>query len=436
MTQTLKQRVLDSGFWVTANYGVQQLLRLGSNLLLTRLLFPEAFGLMAIVQTIVLGINLLSDLGINTTIIQHKKGADPEFLNTAWTLQIMRGVVLFLVAIAVSGAVAKFYQQPMLMQILPVVAFGMLIQSFRSTKVIVANRALKIKHNTMIELGAYVLGLVITIFLAWKYHSVWAIVIGGLANSIASAWASHYLLPGMGNRFAWHPLSFLEIFGLSKWLFLNSILTFFSGEGNRLIVAKLLDVRMLGFYTLASMIAMMFWQMMTQLALKILLPAYSEIIRQHPERLPAALAKTRLYLIIPGYLIATVMVLWGREIINLIYDERYQGAGEMLILVSMGTFPMMIRGSYLGVLTAKGMVRANTVLQALTIVTQIGLMYVGHHYFGALGVVASFAVANWLLTAPYLAVYHHAGCWQPRMDIPLLLAALVFVIYRASILFS
>ncbi len=436
MTKTLKQRVLHSGMWVIANYGMQQGLRFVSNLILTRLLFPEAFGLVGIVQVIMLGINLLSDLGISTSIIQHKKGEDEEFLNTAWTLQVVRGVFLFLVAVAVSHPFAEFYHQPMLAQLLPVVALSMLIQSFRSTKMDVANRTLNMKRNILIDMCAYVLGVVTTILVAWKYHSVWALVVGGVLNSIISTWASHYMLPGHTNRFAWHHASFLDIFHLGKWFFLSSMLTFFSGEGSRLIVGKLLDVRTLGFYTLATMLVSIFWQMISQLVSNILLPAYSEIIRQQPERLHAVLTKTRLYMVLPGYMVAIIMALFGQEIVDLLYDERYREAGKMLMILAMGSFPGIINGSYLGVLTAKGLLKSSTLLQAVTIVLQIILMYIGHLYYGNLGVVASFAAATWFLIIPYAVIYHKAGCWQPRMDIPLLSGALMFVLYRASVLFS
>ena len=434
MTRSLKERVFNSGMWVVGNYGIQQLLRFGSNLILTRLLFPEAFGLMAIVQTVVLGINLLSDLGINTSIIQHKRGEDEDFLNTAWTLQIARGVLLFLVALLVSDFFADFYHQPMLAQLLPVVAFGMLIQSFRSTKMIVANRTLNMKRNVLIDLFSYSIGVVVTVLVAWYFRSVWALVVGNLFNAVIAVWASHQMLPGQHNRIAWHHASFQEIFGLGKWFFLSSVLTFFSGEGNRLIVGKLLDIRSLGFYTLATMLAGVFGQLISLIVSKILLPAYSEVVRQHPERLHSVLTRTRIYIVVPGYLVAIFLAIYGQEVIDFIYDDRYSSAGKMLMLVSIGMFPNIINGSYQGVLTAKGKVKANTILQAITIALQITLMYFGHHYYGELGVVASFAAANWLLAIPFAITYYHAGCWQPRMDIPFLVGALVFVLYRASIL--
>src|SRR5581483_9669453 len=91
---SLKQRVLNAGIWSFAAFAVSQVIRLGSSLLLTRLLVPEMFGVMAIAQMVMVGLQLFSDVGLKQTIIQSGRGSDPAFLNTAWVVQILRGGVL------------------------------------------------------------------------------------------------------------------------------------------------------------------------------------------------------------------------------------------------------------------------------------------------------------------------------------------------------
>ena len=81
-------------FLTVLNFGGHNILRLGSNLILTRILFPEAFGLMALVQVVLAGTEMFSDFGIRGSIVQSSRGDDPVFLNTAWTVQIGRGVLL------------------------------------------------------------------------------------------------------------------------------------------------------------------------------------------------------------------------------------------------------------------------------------------------------------------------------------------------------
>ena len=80
--------------WTTVSYGIVQVIRLLSNVILARLLAPPLFGLMLIVNTIRTGVELLSDVGINQNIVSHKEGASPDFVDTAWTLQMLRGLFL------------------------------------------------------------------------------------------------------------------------------------------------------------------------------------------------------------------------------------------------------------------------------------------------------------------------------------------------------
>jgi O-antigen/teichoic acid export membrane protein len=75
-------------------------IRFGSNLIITRLLLPEHFGLMALVTTFLVGLALFSDTGVGPNIIQNPKGEEPIFFNTAWTVQAIRGVLLWVVAVA------------------------------------------------------------------------------------------------------------------------------------------------------------------------------------------------------------------------------------------------------------------------------------------------------------------------------------------------
>ena len=67
-------------------FGTGQVLRLASNLILTRLLFPEAFGVMAMVSVFLMGLAMFSDVGVGPAIMQSKRGDDRDFLNTAWTI--------------------------------------------------------------------------------------------------------------------------------------------------------------------------------------------------------------------------------------------------------------------------------------------------------------------------------------------------------------
>src|SRR5688572_15740248 len=108
----LRAAALGGSAWTLAGYMAMQVLRFGSNLVLTRLLFPEAFGVMTLGWVLMQGLEMFSDLGLGLSIVQHQRGDDPRFLNTAWTIQAVRGALLTLVAVAIAPAYAAFYGQP------------------------------------------------------------------------------------------------------------------------------------------------------------------------------------------------------------------------------------------------------------------------------------------------------------------------------------
>jgi O-antigen/teichoic acid export membrane protein len=80
--------------------------RFGSSLVMTRLLMPEMFGIMAIASLMLAGLTMFSDLGLRQSAVQSTRGEEASFLNTVWILQIARGILLWFLAGLVSLAIA------------------------------------------------------------------------------------------------------------------------------------------------------------------------------------------------------------------------------------------------------------------------------------------------------------------------------------------
>ena len=124
---SLKALVLRGSTWTIAGSGSGQLIRLIRNLILTRLLFPEAFGLMTLVWMVMYGLEMLSDVGLGPAIIRDPRGDDPDFLNTAWTVQAIRGAVLWGASCLIAYPMATFYSAPDLAQLIPVAGLTALL---------------------------------------------------------------------------------------------------------------------------------------------------------------------------------------------------------------------------------------------------------------------------------------------------------------------
>jgi hypothetical protein len=117
---------------------------------------------------------------IGPSIIHHERGDEPKYLNTAWTIQAVRGVALILCAAVAAVPVAHFYRNPELSSLIVVVAFGgLLISGFNSTKLFTATRRIALGRLTVIDLASQLLGLVVTAGVTYVTRSIWAIVWGG-----------------------------------------------------------------------------------------------------------------------------------------------------------------------------------------------------------------------------------------------------------------
>ncbi|MFM7426953.1 MAG: oligosaccharide flippase family protein, partial [Elainella sp.] len=396
----LEHRAIRGSVWTLAGYGLSQVFRLGGNLVLTRLLTPEAFGLMALVQTFLIGLQMFSDFGILPNIIQSERGEDPKFLNTAWTIQAIRGGVLWLGACLLAWPVAQFYREPMLMQLLPIAGLTVLLTGFNSTKLATANRRLAMRQLTLLELITNLVALLVMIGLALLYRSVWALVIGSLIGSLLKLLASHRL-SGESNRFAWDDQAAAEIRKFGRWIFLSTIVGFFALQSDRLVLGRLLDVGFLGVYTIALTLSGVVEQVVDQVNSKVLFPTYAELIRERPTALYHSLRRARSILLGLSCGCAILFVLAGQPLIDLLYDQRYAQAGWMLRVLSIGFLGRVLCITYGDVLMARGLTFQVMALTIIHTLFQFGAMLIGYAFGGYIGVIVGLAVTDWLSYIAY-----------------------------------
>lgn len=318
-----------------AGYAMSQVLRLVTNLVLSRLLFPEAYGLTAIVTVFMVALGMLTDVGLRDSIISNERGDDIDFLNTAWTIQVMRGFLLWGAAIACAYPVAWIYKQPELRALITVASFSMVIHGFQSTKAHTLSRRVNRGPLLVIEVSAKIVSMVVMFLWARKSPTVWALVAGGMCQSVCEVVGSHLLRTGYRNWFRWDKEAAQSITSFGKWIFGSSAFTFFAGEGDRILLGRFLSMATLGVYSVAGLLSTAVGQVVNRLAYSVFFGLFSKVARERPHDLSRAYyaAKLRLDLLAMPAL-GGVMVL-GPTIVSVLYDERYQDAGWMLRYLSV-----------------------------------------------------------------------------------------------------
>ena len=338
---SLKHRVINAGVWSLVGFGFGQAVRFGANLVMTRLLAPELFGLMAISTVVMIGLAMFSDFGLRPNIIQSKRGEDPAFLNTAWVVQILRGILLWAAAsgIAISLAFANYlglspkesvYADPRLPYVLVVLSSTAFISGFGTTKLFEAGRKLRLRRVTLIEIASQITAISLIFLWLLFDRSIWALVAGNICSAFVSTALGHLCLQGSANRLDWDPLAFREIFHFGKWLFLSSIIGFLATSGDRLVLGGMTTAAFLGVYAIAFAVVSAIEQILGRIIASAAFPAISEIARERPLKLRETYYRVHALVAAIAYFCAGALMTSGQTLIAWLYDARYAESGWIL----------------------------------------------------------------------------------------------------------
>lgn len=397
---------------------------MGSHLLLARFLSVDAFGLMGIVNSCTTAVELFSDLGIGQKIVHSPRGEEPAFLDTAWTLKSVRGLVLWLVTLLLAWPVALFYDTEALLYLVPVVGLGALLGGLTSTRVSSLERRLELGRVVSLQLTAQVLAAAVMLLWAYLAPSVWCLVAGGLVYATILLIGSHTVLGGARNHVRWEPAAALEIYRFGKWILPATMVYFLLVLSHRLVLAKFVTTEVLGLFNIAAFLAGFVPQAMEVLAARVLLPLFA----REGDAPPTAdsllrLRGARLKLLALALPALSLLVVFGPEVVGLLYDHRYAGAGWMVQVMAAGGLVACINASAGSLLLARGDSKRHFLSLAGGAVLFGAFLVVGYLLGGWRGLVVALAAAP-VARYPALAwALWRQGVWQPMVDLLAILAA-------------
>jgi O-antigen/teichoic acid export membrane protein len=425
-TLSIKQLAVRGSAWTIIGFGASRIIRLSSNLVLTRLLVPEMFGVMALVNIFMVGLEMFSDVGIGPNIIQDDNGNDPNFQNTAWTIQVTRGFVLWICACVGAIPFASFYNEPLLQWLIPISGLTAIINGFKSTSYFTANRNLKLGRLTIIELASQLVTVSVMILWAYFNPSVWALVIGGIIGSTLKTLSTHVWLPGIKNKIYWDAKIARSLISFGRWIFLSTLLGFIIRYVDRIILGKFLTLSELGIYSIAVIFSGVVEAIYSRLSRQVLFPLYSKLKELPRYKLRARVKKVRMSLMMGLLPPLCILVVFGSDIIEVLFDPRYESAGWMLQVLAAGwvvPISTLVGPFYL----AFGNSFLFMKLIAVRAFILLSSMVVGGLLAGTTGLICGVALADVIFYPFLVAVYRHHGLWIAYLDAIGIISSLVFI---------
>ena len=397
-------RKLGSGAaWTLGGYGVAQVIRFATSMVVTRLLVPELFAIMLIVNTVRTGTELLSDIGIGQSVIRSPRGEEPAFYNTAWTLQVWRGLALFLLCAGLAMPISAIYDIPELRYVLPVAGSTLFLTGFTSMALPLLRRRMSFPRLAGFEVICAVLTSTFQIALAFVYPTVWALVIGLIFGTVVMV-AGSFRLKELRHKFEIDRNCASEIMSFGKWITASSAVFFVSMNLDRIYFPAVISLNMLGIFAIARTITDVVNAIFIRLNNSILFPHIASEAARPRHELRKDIGKIRKRFLAVSALAMGSLTASADLLVAILFDHRYHAAGWMASVLTVGIWFAILASSAESSLLGLGRPQAATVSNSAKLIWLIAALPFSVSAYGMIAGVAAISAGDlvrYLATVPH-----------------------------------
>jgi O-antigen/teichoic acid export membrane protein len=314
-----------------------QAIRFGSNVVLAALLSPAIFGVLALVTAVRTGVELLTDMGISQSIVVSDSGDEREFVETAWGLQVARGLALAGIGALVSFPMAWLYGQSELGPLLLVGSLGSIISGLARPGPALLQRSRQMDRLIVQRLAVAVSGALISIAFAAALPTAMSLIMANVVALCAATIVSYLILPLPGYRPRILPVYQRKIVSFGKWIFLSSVVYFFATNFDRLYLPAHIPLAVFGVYGIARSLADVVVQTVVQVNQLVVLPAVVQSKNALHER-RARLGRMRFFGLAAIDAAIGLLIASSDLIILTVFDARYSLGAVILPILLVGSW--------------------------------------------------------------------------------------------------
>ncbi len=279
--ESLSSRAVKGVFWVFSLRITERVFQLIRTIILARLLSPKDFGLFGIALLVLSILGTFTETGFQKALIQ-KKGETRSFLDTVWTIGLIRGFIIAAIVFFLAKPATIFFDAPAAEPILRVIGASIILHSLTNIAVLYFQKELEFQKYFKYQLSGTIADVSVSITSALLLKSVWALVFGLLAGNLVRCIASYmieYYRPRIYIKFSMAK----ELWGFGKWLLVSSIMAFFLIHGDDIFIGKVLGATMLGYYQMAYKISNLPATEVAHVVSSVTFPTYSKLQENLPK---------------------------------------------------------------------------------------------------------------------------------------------------------
>jgi O-antigen/teichoic acid export membrane protein len=410
-------RAVNSTSVLVGGHVVRAALRIVNTVVLTRLLYPEAFAIVMLVVSVQFVMELLSDFGTKQYVLRADDAEEPRVLDTIWTFEIMRGAALTLVLYLLAGPIAAAMGEPLLKQPLQFASLVFLINGFRPLTYMIAQRHLKEWKNVLVLLGVYVVELCVTLTLAWFLRSYWAIIYGITISAALNVVAGFLFYPDARRRLAFDRRIYGNVWQFTRFLFASSILTVVIIQFDKFFVFRTLDTEAAGLYSTALNLVITAETLIIAYFSRIYLAEVSRRLREGQPKAASyyePLQRMRAFFVFAaaaGIFLAPVAT-------DILYEDRYQLAGVFASVLIIKSLLFALSVPMDTFFTADGRAHLKFITDIMRLIWIVGILPLLFVNYGVEGILWGVALVEVLPILFFIGMLVRDGILDLRREWP------------------
>jgi lipopolysaccharide exporter len=403
----------EAGAMLFAFTAMTLVLRLGGNIVLTRLLDPHAFGVVGVIVSVMMVLAMISDLGFFDFVIRHKKGDDPRFLDVIWTIRLGQAGLQSGAMLAAAWPLAQFLGKPELALPIAATAPLFLLNAICPMSLILAQREGKVRATCAIELVTIAIQIATNLALTLVLPDYRALIIGLYVSALVRPLLTLLILK-QGSRPGWDRAIAREFFGFSRWILPSTLLTLLITQSDKFLFARLFSVADFGVYMLPVNLALALQPFGRNYVERYFFPLVSRVWNDASEQLAPIYytARIRFYLLLfAGFGLGIGA---APALFRILFDHRYEyGWIYLSVLLLRNAFDL---DAFTNIQTVLAMGRPSAMLRS-NIIRLILFMAAVALLFQALGPLAlplALTIAELGALLYTIVLIHRAGLFDAR----------------------
>lgn len=374
-------------------------MQVGYSALMSRLLTPADFGLVAMAGVVMSFGSYFAQMGLEQALVQRSELSDDD-IRVAFTVSVLLGVVATTLLWFVAPLVPLYFHNPHVVPILRVMAVSLLITGLSATAISLLKRRMAFETLSKMEVASFVIAYgAVGLGMAFRGYGVWSLLGATITQAsllcILAYWnVRHSIRP----LFSWQV--FQPLFAFGGRVSVISFLEFLGANLDQLFIGRLLGVRMVGIYNRAFMLVYLPIHNMTTSIARVLLPAFSTLQNDRPRLSQAYLTILSLtsYIVLPTCV--GIAAAAGPLVQVMLGDQWAEAVPIVQIVAFIVGFNML---STFGGILFESLADLNfkLALQGGYVVAQAGLMIYASR-FGLVGLTGAMLVGEILRHVAYL----------------------------------